>query len=79
MEKNKIIKILQAALGTLQTKKEERKINRRTRRPIEREILRAIKQLKSGHFKIVKNKRPYMQIAVKNLVKEKDFIGILIK
>jgi hypothetical protein len=79
MEKSKIIKILQSALSTLETKKEEGKINRSTRRPIEREILKAIAQLKSGGFKIVKNKRPYMEIAVKNLVKEKDFIGILIK
>lgn len=79
MEKSKIIKILQAALGTLQTKREEGKINGQTRRPVEREILRAIKKLKDGHFKIVKNKRPYMEIVVKNLVKQKDFIGILIK
>lgn len=79
MEKSKIIKILEAALGTLRTKKEEGKINRSTRRPIEREIYRAIAKLKSGHFKIIKNKRPYMQIVVKNLVKQKDFINILIK
>jgi len=79
MEKNKIIKILQAALSTLGQKKEEGKIGRSVRRPVEREILKAIKQLKKGRFNIIKNKRPYMEIVVKNLVKEKDFIGILIK
>lgn len=79
MEKSKIINILEAALATLGRKREEGAISRRTRRPVEREILKAIDQLESGRFKIVKNKRPYMEITVKNLVKGKDFIDILIK
>lgn len=79
MENSKIIKILGAALSNLDVKKVEGKIGAKTRRPIEREILRAMKQLKDGNFKIIKNKRPYMEIAIKNLVKQKDFINILIK
>lgn len=79
MEKNKIIKILQGALGTLTSKLDQEQISKKKARPIHIEILKAIEQLKSGGFKIIKNKRPYMEIAVKNLVKEKDFIGILIK
>jgi len=79
MEKSKIIGILHAALSTLESKSEQGKVNRKTRRPVEREILKAIKQLDKGTFKIVKNKRPYMEIAVKNMIKQKDFIDILIK
>jgi len=79
MEKNKIINILQGALRTLTSKIDQVQISKGKARPIHVEILKAIAQLKKGEFKIIKNKRPYMEIAVKNLVKEKDFIGILIK
>ncbi len=79
MEKSKIIRILEAALGNLPTAK-----NRKFRRSeafssVATEIKKAIRQLNSGNFQIKNNKRKYMEIAVKNLVKEKDFINILIK
>lgn len=79
MEKSKIVGILQSALFTLESKQEQGRVNRKTKRPIEREILKAIKQLEKGTFNIIRNKRPYMEIAVKNLIKQKDFIDILIK
>lgn len=75
MEKSKIKKILQASLSTLKTKN----LNKKVSDPIEKEILKAIGQLNKGGFKIIKNKRPYMEIAVKNLIRQKDFINILIK
>lgn len=79
LEQSKIASILGAALGNLSIAR-----NRRWRRSdasntVEKELLSAIKQLNKGNFKIIKNKRPYMQIAVRNLTRQKDFINILIK
>jgi len=78
MPKQKIIKILQAALATIEVKKGKGEINRRSRRFSERIITETIADLGAGRFKLKKNKRPYLEIVVKNLIKEKDFIGILI-
>jgi len=81
MEKSKIVGILEAALRTYPTAR-----NRRWRRdeeqkddPIAKLIRAAIRSINAGSFQIKNNKRKYMEIAVKNLVKEKDFINILIK
>jgi len=79
MEKNKIIGILQSALSTAESRQEQGRMTKRMKNSSEKEILRAISKLKRGTFNIVNNKRPYMEITVKNLAKQKDFIDILIK
>jgi len=94
MERTKILGILKAALITMKKRqgRGKGKISKSAGTSIEKQLTKAIKQLSGsgskggkrykggvGRFKIVHNKRPYMEIAVKNIIQQKDFINILIK
>jgi len=79
LEKNKIIKILESALRTLPSARNRRWRRSKALSSVEKVILKAIADIKGGKFKIKNNPRRYFEITVKNLVKQKDFINILIK
>ena len=75
LEKVKIKGILQSALTRLKEDKGKAYVSSNVA-----QVLRsAILKLSKGGFQIVRNKRPYMEIAVKNIIRQKDFIQILTK
>ncbi len=74
VEKSKLIGMLESALATSRERE-----GKSSRTISQKEIQKTILQLKKGSFKIIKNKRPYMELTVKNLARQKDFINILIK